>query len=73
MDETLDLIKRINTNNEYNPLVDFLIPLINEQNGLESMYPDLDLLEEFGQFFDIGNVRTKDIVSFIDDLDLLDK
>ena len=50
LDETLDLIKQINTENEYNPLVDFLIPPINEQNGLESTYPDLDLLKILHKF-----------------------
>ena len=53
--------------------MDFLIPPINEQNGLESTYPDSDLLEYFGHVFDIGDVCPKDIVSFIDDHDLLDE
>ena len=53
--------------------MDFLIFPINEQNGLESTYPDSDSLEDFGHVFDIGDVRPKDIVSFIDDHDLLDE
>lgn len=73
LDDTLDLIEQLNTENEDNPLVDFLIPPVNEQNGLESTYPDSYFLEEFGQVFDIGDGGPKDIVFLPDDFDMLDE
>jgi len=76
LDDTLDLIEQLHTENEDNPLVDFLIPPINEQccNELELTYPDSYFLEEFGQVFDMGDGGPKDLVSLPDSLEgLLDE
>jgi len=71
LDDTLDLIEQLHTENEDNPLVDFLIPPINEQccNELELTYPDSYFLEEFGQVFDMGDGGPKDLVSLPDSLE----
>lgn len=74
LDDTLDLIEQLNTENEGNALVDFLIPPISEHccNEFELTYPESYFLEEFGQVFDMGDSDPKDLVSLPDSLDLLD-
>jgi len=70
LDDSLDLMEQLNTENEDNPLVHFLISPNQEEyrNELDSYF-----LGEFGQVFDVGDDGPKDLASLPDCLDLLDE